>query len=125
MQAEYDVWCEKNARVFHSVAADASELSECKSTLLLASGGNPLLLDRFRRRFESTVLRAALRTCFFYLMYRHLNHNPVLDPRMRHIAAFISDLLFSFSRMLPSARASIRGPSTTAATYMRAWRISS
>jgi hypothetical protein len=55
-QTEFGMWCKKNAAVFQSVAADASELIQCKSTLFLASGGNPLLLEYFRRDFESSVL---------------------------------------------------------------------
>jgi hypothetical protein len=52
-QSEYDQWCLTNKKVFESV--DASELDQCKSQLRLASGGNPLLLNSFCRRFESMV----------------------------------------------------------------------
>jgi hypothetical protein len=54
-QAEYDMWCNRNAHVFKSVESDVSELSRCKSLLRVASGGNPLLLESFRAKFQSTV----------------------------------------------------------------------
>lgn len=54
-QAEYDLWCERHARVFETVKLDASELNRLKSVLHLASGGNPLLLESFRAEFDSLV----------------------------------------------------------------------